>query len=565
MKASDYFAKFIHKIGVERVYTLSGGMIAPLLDAIGEHPGIRLIPVSHEQTAGFAAETEGRLAQRPGIALGTNGPGALNLVTGIASAYSDGVPSIFVGGQVQTYISNLVPGGRQSGLQQCDFRAVCQAISKEVIAPTTAREVPHALARAFETSMNGRRGPVVLDMPLDVQMAETQTDTVYVPDLAPRASPDALRRLADTLRAADRPVILAGGGVRGAEDACRRLAIRHGLPVVSTIAALDVSAGLGVLGVGMCGMYGTRAANTILTEADVVLVLGSRVDHAVLGADPAAFARKRRVWQVDIDPAEAGSRMKPSEILVADAAVTLAQMEGLQSISSYRVPEAWSKRVNSVIATFPTTAERAKVKGIDPNCFMADLARYSYGASAYVVDAGHHTWFAAQSLVLQTNQRFISSTGLHACGTAIPAAVATALHFRRPVVAIVGDGSVQLNIQDLATVTREALPIKTVIMNNSAHGSVRQLQSEISAGRYHAAVWGLATVDHSAVFAAYGVPSRRIVSPDEVEDALEWLWKTPEQAQMLDVVFDTAIDVSPVVPFGRQLSAMLPKVQGGCR
>ncbi|MDW5265512.1 MAG: thiamine pyrophosphate-binding protein [Edaphobacter sp.] len=561
MKASEYLARFIRAINVERIYTLSGGMIAPLLDAIGEDPDLMLVPVSHEQAAAFAAETEGRLAHRPGIALGTNGPGALNLVSGIASAYYDSVPSIFIAGQVQTYICNVVPGARQSGLQQCNFQEVCSQISKAVYSPQRGEDVPRMLAEAYELCMSNRRGPVVIEIPLDVQTAETGSSDIVVPTVSTQMCPSAaeIEHLADALSHSTRPVMLIGGGARGANEICHRFATKRQLPVVSTIAGLDVSAGLGSLSIGMCGMYGSRVANTVLSEADFVLVVGSRVDHAVLGADPMGFGRKRTVWQIDVDAAEAGTRVKPSSAIIADAKSALEALDSVRSLAAYRVSEAWADRVCSLIEMFPSTGEREAVDGIDPNEFIERLGLHSGEACAYVVDAGHHTWFAAQSLKLRTGQRFVSSTGLHSCGTALPAAMATAFHYRQPVVAIVGDGSVQLNIQELATIMRERLPVKTVILNNSAHGSVRQLQTLITAKRYHASVWGLSNVDHVAVFSAYGVPSRRITSPAEIDEALKWLWEDKGQAQMLDVAFDTSIDVSPTVPFGRQISAMEPK------
>jgi acetolactate synthase-1/2/3 large subunit len=217
------------------------------------------------------------------------------------------------------------------------------------------------------------------------------------------------------------------------------------------------------------------------------------------------------------------------------------------------------------VAQFPTTGERPKVDGIDPNIFAARLDRFCGPAAAYVVDAGQHTWFVGQSIGLHSGQRFVTSTGLHACGTSIPAAVAAALCLKRPIVAIAGDGAIQLNIQELATVIRERLPIKFVIINNRAHGSVRQFQVEFLAGRYHAAVWGLAHPQLQAVFEAYGIASRQISSPNEIDDALEWLWRQSDQAQMLEVMIDTAIEVSPAVPFGRQISSMVPSTQGAPR
>ena len=320
MNAARYFADFIEALGVRHVYTLSGGMIAPLLDAIGEHKSLNLVAMSHEQSAAFAAETEGRLFERPGVAIGTSGPGAINLVSGIASAYFDSIPALYVGGQVQSYLEMLLPESRQSGLQQCDFAGMCAPIVKATYSPKKAPQIPEILTEAYRVSMSDRPGPVVVYFPLDVQMGEVQQVSIEVPKLPVTKSVSSgdVAGIVRDLYSAHRPILFVGGGARNSRRNFRKLSRTFRIPVVSTIAGLDVAAGLNNLQIGMCGMYGTRAANTVMSEADFVLILGSRVDHAVLGADPARFAQKRAVWHVDIDPAEAGKRMKIGNTLIAD-------------------------------------------------------------------------------------------------------------------------------------------------------------------------------------------------------------------------------------------------------
>jgi acetolactate synthase-1/2/3 large subunit len=563
MKASAYIAEFLNRIGSRRIYTLSGGMVAPLLDAIGEHPSLQIIPVSHEQTASFAAETEGKLDNRPGVAIGTNGPGALNLVTGIASAYCDGVPTLFISGQVQTYLAQLVPQGRQSGLQQIDFAAVCRPIAKEVISITSPAEIPDAFVRAYQVCMGGRKGPVVLDIPLNVQLGETACERVVVPEL-PAPLPPPKERIDDFARAlleAKRPVVLAGGGAHGSEHLFRGVIRSLGLPIVCTTAGIDMAAGMHELYVGMCGMYGGRAANSVLSESDFVLVLGSRLDHAVLGGDPAGFARKRTIWQADIDPGEAGVRAKPSQVIVADVGKTLEAIGAASVLAKYVLPASWRERVDEIRASMPTNAEQPEMDGINPNHLASQLGLHSRRAAAYVADAGQHTWWLGQSIALESHQRLITSTGLHACGTSIPAAIAASLNLKRPVVVVAGDGGIQLNIQDLVTIIREKLAVKFLIMNNRAHGSVRQFQVDAMDSRFHAAVWGLAHPDFQEVFKGYGIPGKRITRGDEIGAALDWLWEETNQPRMVEAMIDTDLLVRPYVPFGRQLSAMSPCIR----
>jgi acetolactate synthase I/II/III large subunit len=562
MRVSQYLAQFLSRIGVARVYLLSGGMIAPLIDAIGEHPDLKLVTVAHEQAGGFCAEAEARLTGTPGVALGTSGPGALNLVTSLAACHYDSVPAIFIGGQVQTYLRRGMRPTRQFALQECDFSAVATPIAKMVVSPQNAREFPDALAGAYAAAVSDRPGPVVLDIPFDVQVGETDRADVVLPARSPAItpSPDSIALAADLVAAAGRPLVLAGGGVRaaGANAACRDFVQRFALPLATTIAALDVLPYGHALRVGMCGTYGTRSANLTMDACDLLLVLGSRLDHGVLGADPAAFARQRAIVQIDVDSGELGARLKSNAGIKADLGAALAALTSALGEREYRAPASWIDEVSEIARTFPDTDERPADDLIDPNRFFAQLGRASAAAAVFCVDAGQHTWFCAQSLQLQPGQRFLSSTGLWSMGSAIPAAIGAALSTGLPVVAVAGDGSVQLNIQDLATVVRERLPIKVVVLDNDAHGMVRQFQSEFMQGRHHATVWNYQVPDLARIFGAYGFEARSVDRAADVDAALAWMWSDPQRPQFLRVMIDQRTNVSPSVPFGRQLRDMHP-------
>lgn len=567
MKTNEYLAQFLADVGVARAYLLSGGMIAPLIDAIGENRDLKLVTVAHEQAAGFCAEAEGRLTGIPGVALGTSGPGALNLVTALAACYYDSVPAIFIGGQVQTYLRRGSRPIRQFALQECDFPAVTAPIAKMVASPRHAREVPELLAAAFAAAVSARPGPVVLDIPFDVQIGETGRSEVMLPPLpvAPPPAADSISAVAEAIAAAHRPLALAGGGVRcaGARRACRDFVTQFGLPLATTIAALDVLPSDAPLRVGMPGTYGTRAANLTMDACDLLLVLGSRLDQGVMGADPAAFARQRTVIQIDIDAGELGARIKNNTALRTDVGAALAALTSALAARTYRAPEAWAAQAAEIARAHPDTNERALDDGIDPNRFFAQLGRSSGAAGTYCVDAGQHTWHCAQSLRLRDGQRFLSSTGLWAMGSAIPTAIGAALATDRPVIAIAGDGSVQLNIQDLDSAMREALPLKVVVLDNGAHGMVRQFQSEFMQGRHHATMWNYRAPDFVRILEAYGLEARAIDCAEEVDDALAWMWSDPRRPQSLRVMTAQTINVTPSVPFGRQLRDMHPASMRG--
>jgi acetolactate synthase-1/2/3 large subunit len=307
-------------------------------------------------------------------------------------------------------------------------------------------------------------------------------------------------------------------------------------------------------------MYGTRFANTVLGLADLVLVLGSRLDHGVLGADPSGFARRRALIRVDCDAGELCCRLRPQLPIHADVGPFVAELDNALAARGFRTPQAWRTTIVGEAARWPDTAERTPNAEIDPNRFFDRLGRASRAAKAFVVDAGQHTFFCGQSIKLADGQRYVSSISFGSMGTAIPGAIGAALATGGPVVAISGDGAVQMNIQDLHTVAQRRLPIKFVIMNNRSHGLVRQFQKEILAGRYHATLWDYQVPDLLAVFAAYGIEGRSIVTSAEVDTGLAWLWGDPTRAQVLEFAVDPFLDLCPMVPLGRQIQQMVPSI-----
>ncbi|MDX8348123.1 thiamine pyrophosphate-binding protein [Cognatiyoonia sp. IB215446] len=564
MKANHYLAEFLARIGVKHVYQLSGGMIAPLLDAVGEHPDLRLIDIVHEQSGGFAADAEARLTNVPGIAMGTSGPGALNLATAMATSYYDSVPMLFIGGQVQSYLQVNGKATRQSGLQECPFGNVAAPICKAVFQPSSGKDVPNSLARAYKTAMSGRPGPVLLDFPFDCQIAETEAECLSDPEpiVLDSPKPETVAACADMLRAAERPIILAGGGVRTtARDAVRSLSRDLGLPMVTTISALDAADPTVETSLGLCGTYGTRRGNLALSEADAVLCIGSRLDHGVIGADPAGFSRRISVFRVEIDEGEANARQIKADVAHTDAGVFATALHSSLRDGEFVLPDAWRQRLRVLRKEMSDTTERPQGDSIDPNRFLAALGKASFAAGSYCVDAGQHTWHSAQSLRLEPNQRYISSTGLWAMGYGLPAAIGAALITKRPTVVIAGDAAVQLNIQEAAVIARERLPVKVVILDNSGHGMVRQFQDEFLDSRHHGTQ--PQPPDLNAVFAAYGFIERTVSKSEDIAEALDWLWESPNTPAVLRVIISAQEHVRPSVPFGQQLRSMKPAFQEG--
>jgi len=562
--ADEYIARFLASQGVERVYEVIGGMIARMVDAIALQGEVRIVDCHHEQAAAFAAEGEARLTGVPGVAMGTSGPGAINLLTGLGSCHFDSTPAVFITGQVNRAEQKGERAIRQLGFQETDIVAMAEPIAKAAWRVREPEELPRLLAEAFLLARAGRPGPVLLDVPMDVQGAEVDAEipTGPIPLLVPEPRFDGLDRILGDLAGARRPLILAGGGINAgrARDALQAFAEATGVPVVHSLMAVDVLPYEHPLRVGMIGTYGNRWANIALGSCDCLLVLGSRLDIRQTGADVEAFRAGRAIHHVDVDPGELNNRV------TGVAAVTGALSAFLASAASV-VPEiaagdhaGWIGEIAEQRERWPDTAELRDVAGINPNAFMHELSRRAPVApAAYAVDVGQHQMWAAQSLELRDGTRFITSGGMGAMGSALPMVLGAALAGGgRPAVMVAGDGAFQLNLQELQTVVRNDLPVKLVVLNNRCHGMVRQFQETYFDGRYQSTLWGYTTPDFARLAQAYGLAAASVSEPGDVTAAVDALWADPSQPYLLEVAIDTMANAYPKIAFGHPLTEMEP-------
>jgi acetolactate synthase-1/2/3 large subunit len=557
--AADFVARWLKGRGMGEVFELSGGTIGHLLDAFARSD-LRVLEMHHEQSAAFAACGLAQMRGRPAVAVAAGGPGALNLVSGIAAAFYDSVPLIAITGQVQSYLRRGDRAVRQWALQETDFHRLIAPVAKAVFTANAPGDVPRVLESAYRAAVSGRPGPAVVELPFDVQGGGVpegiDAPTLEVEGVAPDSEEDWI----GPLLASTRPLVLAGGGLRGAGgvDLFRRWIERMGVPVVATIRGLDVLPGGHPLRMGLAGIYGLRAANRAIAECDCLLVLGSRLDHGLTAGNELWLGRGRTVIQVDQDAGELGARIRRTIRVRADLRrfLSLALERGGQPPAGWN---DWRRRVRALAEQHPHDEERpAHPSAIDPNRFLRRLSERSPRAVAFVADAGQHTWWAAQSLSLSEGVRFLATPGLLAMGYALPAAVGVAFGERAPVVAVIGDGGMQLQIQELQTIARAQLPVKVVVLNNRCHGLVRQFQDEHFGGRHAATVSGYDTPDFARVASAYGVEGHAIGSPAEVEDAIGALWSDPARPALLEVAIPLETAVWPFVPFGAGLSQMRP-------
>ena len=564
MKASDYIARFIEAQGVTTVFEMSGGMIAHILDSMHQVTNLNIVSMHHEQSSSFAADAYGRVTGVPGVALGTSGPGATNMLTGIASCYFDTVPAVFITGQVNTHERKGERPIRQLGFQEMDIVSMARPVCKACYEIQAVHELPAVLTEAFREALSGRPGPVLIDIPMNVQGTDLSVEKPFIrverERVTSQLSVETFEELAQVIKQAKRPLILAGRGLRAASmtEQFREFLKVVKVPVVTSLLGVDAIAYDDPWRVGYIGAYGNRWANIALGQADLLLVLGARLDIRQTGANTVAFKNDRPIFHVDCDEHEINNRVKGCVKIVADLADFFAFASQCYVDKTFAKPQAWLDELNALRVQWPDTQEQKNIEGINPNEFMHLLSQPGLG-SGYVADVGNHQQWAAQSLELTENQLFLTSAGMGSMGYALPAALGMCFaNGQQPVVVIAGDGGFQMNIQELQTIAHHNLPIKMVVINNKSLGMIRQFQATYFKSRYHSTVWGYSAPDFPAVAAAYGIASHSVSTTAELQEGVDWLWANPTEPGLLEVMVDAQVNCYPKLAFGRPITEMEP-------
>jgi acetolactate synthase-1/2/3 large subunit len=562
MKASDYIADYLAARGVEVVFEVVGGMITHLLDSVHGRGQIRVVSVHHEQAAAFAVDGLGRMLGRPVVAMATSGPGATNLITGIGSCYFDSVPAVFITGQVNRHELKRSSPVRQLGFQETDIVSMVRPITKAAWLIEDEDSLVARLEEAFELAVSGRPGPVLLDLPMDVQRLEVQAP--IPPASLPERRVEPLPALLwESLGKAQRPIVVAGSGAAQTanREVLRKVIEGLGVPVVCSLLGNDFLEFEHPLRIGFYGSYGNRWANHAVGRADWMLVLGSRLDIRQTGADVESFAKGKQIFHVDVDRSEINNRVRGCHVISMD----LLSFAGSFLEAGHSVAGEWGQwrdEIQSNRVAWPAVAEYRAEEGLNPCELLESLSRSGTHAAAYVSDVGQHQMWAAQTLQLGRGQRFLTSGGMGAMGYALPAAIGAAYASSgRAVVVIAGDGGFQLNLQELQTVVRNRLPIKILILDNQCHGMVRQFQQSYFHSRYHSTAWGYSAPDFAAVAAAYGLPALTIADPADIPGALSFFWEDPAQPCVLVARIATEGNVYPKIAFGYPLTQMEPEVK----
>ena len=533
--------------GVDLVFGYPGGQIIPLFDEFHDERDVRLILPRHEQAGAHAADGYARATGKPGVMIATSGPGATNLATAIANAHLDSIPMVAITGQVPSHLIG------NDAFQEVDVVGITRSISKHNYLVNSPDELTFMLKAAFHIARSGRPGPVVVDIPSNVQRAEISQAipaSVDIPSYQPNyeGNPRQIERIARMINAAARPVFYAGGGVVSSEasDCLRQAAERAGIPVTCTLMALGAIPFDNRLSLGMPGMHGTLAANRAIMDSDLLIAAGARFDDRVTGnAD--AFAPKARIIHIDIDPTSVSKNVRVDLPVIGGADRILRdlapQLEPTDRREWLARIAAWKSETVPPPAGSPLTAERV----------IAEMARLSRDRDPVMVtDVGQHQMWAALNWEHRRPRRFISSGGLGAMGFGLPAAVGAQLGLPNSLVFCVsGDGGIQMNIQELSTVARLNLPIKIVIINNGCLGMVRQWQELFWKRRYsHSDLSD--NPDFVRIAEAYGIKALALRRDEETTPVLEETLSHPGPV-LVDAHIGREDNVYPMVPPGEAL------------
>jgi acetolactate synthase-1/2/3 large subunit len=557
MRAVDALMECLKAEGVEVVFGLPGGANLPTYDAIYD-AGIKHVLVRHEAGGGHAAEGYAKATGKVGVAFATSGPGATNLVTPICDAMMDSVPVVFITGQVRTELIGT------DGFQEADILGMTLPIVKHSFMIQHPLEIPRAIHEAFHIARSGRPGPVLVDIPQDLSRADIPYEPVgdvRLPGYQPttEGNQKQIRLAAKALANARRPVLYVGGGVVNAEAAeeLREFALSDRFPVTCTLMGLGAFPAPHEQWLGMLGMHGTRAANYAMDEADLICAIGARFDDRVTGK-LSEFAPRAKFIHIDVDPAEISKNVPAHIPIVGDAKAVLAKL-----VNEYRALDAdrgrledWWSRIEGWRAQHPLRYDDTEDAEIRPQRAIEAVYEATGGEAIVTSDVGQHQMWAAQYYHFPEPRRWINSGGLGTMGFGLPAAMGAAVGCpERTVVCIAGDGSVQMNAQELATCAQNEIPIKVVILNNGYLGMVRQWQELFWDNRYSHVDMGQ-WPDFVKLAEAYGAHGVRLTEKGSLVDDLKAALAV-EGPVVVDVRVTREENVYPMIPAGQPARDMV--------
>lgn len=551
MNGAKILIECLKREKVEVMFGYPGGQVLPIFDQLYDAP-IKFILTRHEQAAAHAADGYARVTGKVGVCLATSGPGATNLVTGIATAYMDSIPMVAITGQVKSFLIG------NDAFQEADITGITRPITKHNYLVEDIKDLARTIKEAFHVASTGRPGPVLVDIPSDIQMQETEF--VYPEKIEMRGynptykgHPGQIKRAAKAIGESKRPILYVGGGAIAcdASDEVYKLATKNDIPVTMTLLGLGAFPMTEKLALGMLGMHGTAYANHAIMDSDLIIAVGARFDDRVTGKLD-AFAPHATVIHIDIDPASVSKTVDVDIPIVGDAAIVLNQ---LNKIVKKPDTKEWLKTIEGWKKTYPM-----KYKDDDklrPQYVVEQIYEATKGDAIICTEVGQNQMWAAQYFKFVKPRTIVSSGGLGTMGYGFPAAMGAKIGKpKMPVFDIAGDGSIQMNIQELATVIVNKIPVKIIILNNSCLGMVRQWQELFYKKRYSYTKLCSDCPDFVKLAESYGAVGMKITKKKDVRAAIDKALKI-DNTVIIDFRVEEEENVFPMVPAGEAINKMI--------
>ena len=573
MKLSDFVADFIAKAGVFDVFGITGGASLHLIHSVAEHPKLNIICPLHEQAGAMAADGYSRVTRNLGVAIGTSGPGATNMITGICCSYYDSVPVLYITGQVSTFRFKGDTGVRQYGFQETDIVSMCKPVTKYAVTIIDPQKIRYELEKAYSIAKSGRPGPVLIDIPDNLQREEVDpedlvsyTEEVEAEDFSLMSRVEECLPL---LYQAQRPVVILGWGVRlaSADKEVMQLIECLKLPVAPTWGGAELLPAEHEALIGTFGTHGTRFGNFAVQNADLILAIGTRLDTHETGSPLSTFAREAIKIVVDIDGSELRKAphfgMKIEYPIEADAKEFISTLLKVVDKDKLSDISQWKSTIAEWKLKYPICPDHYyQEKSINPYVFVKELSAVSGENETIIVDTGCSLAWVMQAFECKSGQRIFHDFNNTAMGYALPASIGASIALAgKPVTCITGDGSLQMNIQELATIIHYKLPVRVIVINNGGYSMIQQTQDQWVGSKYIASSveGGVPSPDYSGVAQGYGFKTYSINTNAEIRQVLKEMFDD-EEAVFCEIHINAEHRVTPQVKFGRAIEDAEPLI-----
>ena len=574
MTVADYILKFLISKNVNNVFLITGGAISFVVDAFSRNKKIKYTCVAHEQAAAMMADAYSRVCKGFGATMVTSGPGAQNLITGIACSWFDSVPVIHISGQVNSFelssSNKTTKKVRQVGFQETDIVSIVRPITKFAYQLKKPSEIKYALEKAFYLSNEGRPGPVLIDIPMNLQREKIKLNKIKS-FIAPKIKFNKkiiyqVNKIKFLIEKSKRPILILGGGIRmsKAMHEVEKFLKKVNIPIVTTWSGLDTIDYKNKNYIGNIGVYGSRAANFAVQNSDLIINFGSRLDTRITGGKPGTFARAAKVVSIDIDKYELNKKrgldiyLKINQDIKFFLSIFDLKSKEFKFSASYE----WKKICREWKLKYPNVQSiYYKQKNyVNPYCFIEILSNKLNKKDIIIADDGGHLTWTMQAFKVKKGQRVFSAFGNSPMGYAFPAALGAAIAEKnKRVICIDGDGSIQINIQELQTMVANKLPVKLFIINNSGYGIIKQFQELYLEKRYEASIpaKGVTNPDFKKISNAYGINYSEIKSNKEIEKVLDKILNS-KKPEFINVIINQNQKIIPKLQFGKPIEDISP-------